>query len=178
VAILGQTELGPYALDISSGVGTYRDIEDVFDAWWDDTAGNPNWPLQHKSAEEIRRDYVQWYAESPGQPTDFWIDGGNLMLFPAPNVNGTLWVICSFCIPRLVNDSSTVRELPEKFHPVVAAEAALFLARSHPRDVEMAALVPALEMEVEKGILDTMRWYSARRAGPEPGVVPFNRRQW
>ena len=180
LTVAAQTQNGPLAIDISGGMGTFAagEIEDVYEAWWDSGTASPNWPMEHVSADSIRRDWSQWFGEAPSQPTYFWIDGNNLMVFPSPSTGGTLWMIFTYCIPRLFSDAASVRELPVKLHPVVAVIAARIAAQTRPRDVELQAVAAGLETEGEKGVLDIMRWHSARVGGEAPGMTPFNRRQW
>jgi hypothetical protein len=176
ISVAAQTANGAYRHSLGLLAATYPhiSIQQVRVAYWND--GTAVERLTPTSRSEMDRDESSWQNTDNATPDKYWIEAGQICLYPSPLSAGTLVISCTTGLSLDEADGSVPTEIPADYHPVICDMAAALVASATPEDTEMASRYSMLAERVVAGREDILRWYANRSPLHKPTVQVFSYR--
>ena len=174
--VLPQTANGPLTIDLSRDFSP-RDsqINAINRVWW--SVGGVNTVLTPTHYRWLDANMVDFYSIPPSIPNQYWVEGYNLWILPAPMLEGDINCFADSALHSPLTDDDTIAQLPGDLNWVVVDGAALRVCGTQPYDRVMAANAALLKESYAMGIERTKRVLGMMNGEYQPGFVPVQYRQ-
>jgi len=158
--IEGQSTDGPFVIDLATIPGfPERAVNSIRRAWWDDGSGPVRlYPVILGSLDRVSDTYL---AYQPGTPYRFAIESYKFYLMPAPASIGTLKFQAGAGIGGPVDDDDAFDQIPSDYDICILDNAAVWIAKNSPNDVEMTVRARDLAPDAASGLERLSAWFNA-----------------
>lgn len=174
------TNLGPFALALQQ-IAPGGSVNEARGVKWATNTTTAN-PLRPRNREEMDRLLIGWESQVPGTPSDYWVEGGSLMIWPAPSCAGLLVLQfgTALWLQATNLDLEVLDVIPNDYLPVVMAQVVLNVAAKQPGDVEMVGRAKyyagVVGDENRGGLSQMMAFFARRNRSYQSGITPMTGR--
>ena len=120
---------------------------------------------------QLDREERPWASIPPAAPRFYLIEGGTLWLTPAPNVAGTLRLMCGLGLISPQVDTDTLGQLPSDYYPVVIDIVKAHLQANQIEDAVSEAALRVSIPQAEQGIRDIAEWLGGQAETLQPSLI-------
>lgn len=140
--------------------------------WMDASQTQPNFltPSPYRVSDLA---LIQFDSMPPAIPTNYFVEGYSIYLYPA-SVNGgtlTLWVGTGLMQP--IGDTNTIDQLPSDYFPDVLYNVMVTIAESRVLNAEMMQIAASYSGKAEAGIENIGAWQNQAESPKEQSSMGF-----
>lgn len=177
IPIAAQTNPGPFLLNLQQ-IAPYGSVNTVERVTWISAPGATETILVPADREQLDRRGLPLMTQTPGVPQSYWVEFGNLALWPAPESAGTLAAMFGTAIWQQSQeiDADRIDVVPQEWLPIIIYKTVALLCGEQPDNLEFSRLYALMTGFINDQLPKAKAFFNRRNRKQQFNMVPLTGR--